>query len=54
MSKCFWIGLRITETYIQMEQKIAGLSMIGKEKYYQVENGRMDIINPFDVRFGLD
>lgn len=25
-----------------------------KEKYYQVENGRMDIINPFDVRFGLD
>lgn len=25
-----------------------------KEKYYQVENGRMYIINPFDVRFGLD
>ena len=24
------------------------------EKYYKVENGRMDIINPFDVRFGLD
>ena len=37
MSKCFWIGLRITETYIQMEQKIAGLSMIGFARILSME-----------------